>query len=92
MMNKDKEDFIALVQNIVRTEINNLGLLQGQWHLGVVDTIVDAKFLNTFIDGSIVSQKIPFNPSVTFAIGDNILILYVNGNSRDKYAFAKRTV
>ncbi|OZB98008.1 hypothetical protein [Paenibacillus sp. XY044] len=87
-----KEYVYKLISEIVRTEIRNLGLLSGEWHLGTVDSIVSTKKINVFIDGSTSSQTIPCNPDVAFKPGDHIYVIFVNGDSKDKFALCKRGI
>lgn len=84
--------FIEVVQNIVRTELNNAGLYNGQWHLGTVDAVVSTSTLKVFVDGSIVSQQVPCNPDVTFSQGDKVFVLFVNGDSKNKFIPFKRGI
>jgi hypothetical protein len=89
MTNKQIYD---LIKSIVVEEIKAQGLLIGQWHLGVVNSVVDSKFLSVFIDGSTTAQNIPYNPSVSFIPNEEIWVVYINGNSKDKFALCKRAV
>ena len=84
--------FIEFVQRIVRIELQNAGLQQGQWHIGTVTSIVSSKILQVKIDGSTVAQKVPCNPDITFAVNDPVFVLFVNGDSKNKYIPFKRAI
>lgn len=85
-------DLVNFIRQVVHTELDNEGILRGQWHFGVVDTVISPKRLTVFIDGSPTSQEIPCNPNVPFNPQDHIVIIYFNGNSQDKFALCKTGV
>lgn len=82
--------FIEKVKNIVYSILNKNNLLQGNWHVGKVDTVVSPTRLYCFVDGSNTSQLIASNPDVTFSPNDEIFIIFINNNSKDKFALCKR--
>ena len=86
------QNFLDAVRSIVQAELNNLGLLQGQWHLGKVSSVINSKQITAYVDGSTTAQTIASNPSVTFSVNDEIWIIFVNGNSKDKFALCKRAI
>jgi hypothetical protein len=87
----DKQ-FHNLMKTMIREELKAQGLLVGQWHLGKVGQIVSTKQLKCYIDGGDVLQTVACNPSVTFAVNDEIWVIYINGNARDKFAISKRAI
>lgn len=88
----NQEAIYGLIRKMIQTEISNLGLLQGEWHLGKVDGVVDNKKLHAFIDGSSTSQLIASNPDVSFQPLDEIYVVYINGDSKNKFALCRRAV
>jgi hypothetical protein len=88
----DQENFVELIREIVRVELENLNVLKGDWHLGTVDTVVNTKQLNAFIDGSPTSQLVGCNPNITFSVSDPVWVIFVNGNSKDKFVLSKRAI
>jgi hypothetical protein len=89
IMNDSK--FYELIKSIVKSELSKQGVV-GNWHLGKVDQVISSKKLKVFIDGGTVSQTVSCNPSITFAVNDEVWVVYVNGNSKDKFALCKRAV
>ncbi|MFB5759116.1 hypothetical protein [Paenibacillus medicaginis] len=89
-MANDKEFFYDAVKKIVQTEISNLGLLNGNWHLGEVVSIVNSFKLMVCVDGSTTPQEISYNPDVSFKAGDQVWVIFINGKSRDKFVLCKR--
>ena len=86
------EKFFDAVRKIVYQILNNENLLRREWHLGKVESVIDAKTLMVFVNGSTISQKITCNPSVTFAVNDEVWVLFINGDSKDKFVISKRGV
>ncbi|MGG2091226.1 hypothetical protein AB1283_25955 [Bacillus sp. S13(2024)] len=85
---------IETITKIVYQILNKEGLIGGggEWHLGKVKSVVDSKKLEVYVDGSSISQIVPCNPSVTFAANDEIWVVFINGNSINKFAISKRGV
>lgn len=92
MENRQKEELIALVRNIVNTELHNIGLLNGQWHVGKVASVVNSKMLSIYLDGSTTAQNIPCNPDVTFSAGNYVFVLFINGDSKNPFVPFKRAI
>lgn len=88
----EQEDFILSVQKIIRNELKRANLYAGQWHLGKVDSVIDTKHIKCFVDGNVVSETIGANPDITFATGQEIWVVFINGNPLDKFALCKRAV
>jgi hypothetical protein len=91
-MKMDDKKIYNLISEIVTDMLNKQGLLLGHWHLGTVDQVLSSTKLKVFVDGSDVSQTVSCNPDVTFATGNHIWVVFINGNSRDKFAISKRAV
>lgn len=77
-----------IVLDVMRAE----GAFIGQWHLGLVDSIVSPTKLKVFVDGSTTSQTISCNPDVTFPVESHVWVVYINGNARDKFVLSKRAI
>jgi hypothetical protein len=90
-MNYDKK-FIEAVQSIVYSVLQNENLLTGEWHNGKVASVIDSKTLTCYIDGSTTAVKVPCNPNITFAVNDEVFVIYCNRNSNNKYVIAKRAI
>lgn len=87
----DKQ-FHDLIKTMIRDELKAQGLLVGQWHLGKVGQTISTKQLKCYIDGGDALQTVACNPKVTFAVNDEIWVVYINGNPRDKFAICHRAV
>jgi hypothetical protein len=87
----DTKQFYEMVRTIVRDELKSQNIV-GQWHLGTVTEVTDTKQLKVIVDAGELSQTIPCNPSVTFAVNDEVWVVYINGNARDKFVLCKRAV
>lgn len=87
---KQGYDFKQMIKDYVYKILNKENLLQGEWHLGKVASVVSRFKLNVYIDGSTTSQTVPCNPDVKFAIGDAVWVHFVNGDIRNKFIPYKR--
>jgi hypothetical protein len=87
-----QQQFIDHVTKIVYGILKNEGLLKSEWHLGKVESVISSTKISAFIDGSNVSQVIPANPDVTFNVGDEIFVIFLNNDSKNKYAIARRAI
>lgn len=83
--------FHDLIKTIVQNELKAQNLV-GNWHLGVVDSVTSSKKLSVFVDGSTTAQSISCNPDVTFNVNDEVWVVFINGNPRDKFVISKRAV
>ncbi|OPH47629.1 hypothetical protein BC351_10595 [Paenibacillus ferrarius] len=88
----ENKEFIALIENIIDNKLKELNLLTGQWNLGTVVQVKNAKLLSVYVNGSQTPQDIPCNPDVTFSVGSKVFVLFINGRSTDKYVPFKRGV
>lgn len=87
-----KERTIKIIKDIVYMILRNEGLLRGEWNNGVVVGVISASLLSVRVNGSEIIQKIPCNPSVTFAVGDEVFVHFVNGDTKNKFVPYKRGV
>jgi hypothetical protein len=90
MMN-DKQIY-EKIKTIVLDVLKSQGLLQGQWHLGQVSDVISTKQIKVFVDGSDTSQTVSCNPDITFNVNDEVWVVYINGNPRDKFVISKRAL
>lgn len=81
----NETQFYKSIEQIVINVLKDKGILLGQWHLGVVDSVDSQGKLKVFVDGDLISQTVSCNPNITFNIGDHVHVLFVNGNPRDKF-------
>lgn len=87
-----EQQFYDVVKKIVYQILIKEKLLQSEWHLGKVESVIDSKTLSVYVDGSTTPQTIPCNPDVTFNVGDEVFVLFVNNDSRNKFVPFKRGV
>lgn len=80
-----KQEFFNDIKEIVYTILRNENILNGNWHLGRVESVISPTLLSVYVDNSKTAQKIPCNPKVEFAAGDEVFVLFVNGRSVDKF-------
>lgn len=89
---EEQRALLDLITNIVQTEIRNLGLLKGQWHLGKVNEVKSDKMLSVFVDGSSQPQNIPCNPDGNFSVGSEVWVVFINGDSKNKFVISRRGI
>ena len=80
------------IRRIVLDVLESEGMFIKEWHHGKVDVVTSPTHLKVFVDGSEMSQTISCNPDVTFTVGDEVWVLYINGNPRDKHVISKRAI
>lgn len=88
----DEKELIKIIKNLINIELKNNNILLGQWHLGKIESIINNKLLSVFVDGSNVSQKIPCNPDIGFNINDEVWVVFINNDSKNKFVLCKRGV
>ena len=81
-----------LIKKIIHTEIANLGLLKGDYHLGKVQAVKANNILSVYVDGSSTPQDIPCNPDGNFSINDEVWVIFINGDSKNKFVISRRAV
>lgn len=87
----EKQNYEAIKQ-IILDVLKKEGMLTGQWHLGTVDRVISSTKLKVFVDGGSVAQTVSCNPDVTFSKGDEVWVVFINGNPRDKFVISKRAI
>lgn len=91
-MNNLTQKFHEAVSKIVYKILENNNLLQSEWQLGKVDTVIDSKTLKCFINGGSVSMTVKCNPNVTFNPGEEIWVIFINNNPTNKFALCPRGI
>lgn len=81
--------FIKYVQDIVYKVLDKEGVLKKDWHYGIVESVISDNYLNIYVDDSTISQKISCNPNITFNTGDKVYVIFINGDSKDKFVLCK---
>lgn len=89
---KSNHLFLEFVERIVYSVLRKNNILLGEWHLGKVKTVLSTKLLEVYVDGSDVAMKIPCNPDVTFAVGDEVFVQFINRDTKNKFIPYKRGV
>jgi|GEM_PF-3180163 len=87
---KITEDVFSKIKEIVYGILENEKLLQGEWHLGKINSVISAYELSVFIDGSPTPQTVPCNPNVRFLDNEEVFVIFINGDSKNKFVIAKR--
>jgi hypothetical protein len=87
-----QEIIIKTVKQTLQQELEKLNLLKGDWHSGVVASVIDSKYLSVKVDGSDTAQTIPFNQSEIFTANDNVLVIFLNHDSKNKFVLCKKPV
>lgn len=78
------DTFLEKVKKIIYTILRKEKLLQSEFHFGKVNQVISTKQLSVFIDGDTTAQTVRCNPDVTFNVGDNVLIVFVNNDPKSK--------
>lgn len=86
------QDTLEILRTLIKTEIRNAGLLTGQWRLGKVASVISNKKLMVKVDGSTVAQEIGCNPDGNFSINDEVWVIFINGDSKNKFVISRRAV
>lgn len=84
------KELIKFIEIIVDAILKRHRLIGRQWHNGKIKTVISSTLLEVYIDGDTTAIKVPCNPSVTFNINDEVLVLFVNGDSNNKFVISKR--
>lgn len=90
MKNNLSKVFHEKIKKLVYKILSNENLLQSEFHLGKIDTIINSKSVKCFIDGGSVSLTIPCNPDVTFHAGDEVIVIFINNSPLNKYVISRR--
>lgn len=91
--NRDSNNvFVEYIIKIIYKVLRKEKILQSEYRLGKVDTIISPTQLKVFIDGSTTSVTCACNPDVTFSVGDNVFVLFINNNTNNRFVLCKRAV
>lgn len=88
----EQRALLDLIKSVVQTEIRNQGLLRGQWHLGKVKEVKSDKMLSVFVDGSNQAQDVPCNPDGKFSVNNEVWVVFINGDSKNKFVISRRAI
>lgn len=83
---------LDIIRTIVKNEIRNMGLLTGQWRLGTVKAVKANNILSVCVDGSATPQDIPCNPDGNFSVNSEVWVIFINGDSKNKFVISRRAV
>lgn len=86
------QETLDIIRAIVKNEIRNAGLLTGQWRLGTVASVISNKKLMVKVDGSETAQEIGCNPDGNFSVNDEVWVIFINGDSKNKFVISRRAV
>lgn len=84
--------FVENVMKVIYKVLRKEQLLQSEFRLGKVDSVISPTQLKVFIDGSTTSVTCSCNPDVTFATGNNVFVIYINNNSNNRFVLCKRAI
>jgi hypothetical protein len=85
-------EFHRTVERTVMSILRSEGLLNKQWGFGEVEEVISPSKLKVFVNGSTTSHIVPCNPDITFQPDDHVIIVFINGNSNDKFVISRRIV
>jgi hypothetical protein len=83
--------FLEHVTKIVYSILRKEKLLQTEFHMGKVESVLSVNQLTVFVDGSDTSQKIKSNPDATFNVDDQVIVIFINNNPNNKYVLSRIT-
>ena len=86
------QETLDIIRTIVKNEIRNAGLLTGQWRLGKVTSVISNKKLMVKVDGSDRAQEVGCNPDCNFSANDEVWVIFINGDAKNKFVISRRAV
>lgn len=86
----NESETYRVIRDIAREELKALNLDIKPWHQGKINEVVSPTKLKVFVDGSDTAQTIPCSKNEPYAVGDEVWIVYINNNPRDKFVFGLR--
>lgn len=86
----NESETYKVIRDIAREELKALNLDIKPWHQGKVNQIISPTTLKVFVDGSDIAQTIPCSKNEPYTVGDEVWIVYINNNPRDKFVFGLR--
>lgn len=88
----ENKKFVNWITDIIKKELDKRNLSQGNWQLGVVSSVISPKKLNVFVNGSTTPQEVSCNPDETFSQNDHVWVIFINGDSKNKFVLCRRAV
>jgi hypothetical protein len=85
-------ELYEIIEKMIYQVLRENRLLFGEWQLGKVAEVISEKRLKVYVNGSDVAQTIPCNPDVMFSVDDEVWVIFVNGDSKNKFVLCKRAV
>lgn len=88
----NKRQSTVLLDTIKKVVYSILGkekLLQSEFHFGKVNQVISNKQLSVFVDGDTTAINISCNPDITFNLNDNVIVIYINNDPKNKYCLAR---
>jgi ribosome biogenesis GTPase A len=79
------ENMMKVVYKVLRKE----NLLQSEFHMGKVAEVLPNYYLSIYIDGSSTTQKVKCNPDITFHANDQVIVIFINNDSKNKYVMSR---
>lgn len=87
-----QEKLLKIIKKLIYQILEKENLLQGQWHLGKVNKVINSKLLSVFVDGSNVAQTIPCSPDIVYEEMNEVWVVFINSSSSNKFVISKRGV
>lgn len=81
--------FVENVMKVVYKVLRKEKLLQSEFHMGIINQVISNKQLSVFVDGSNIAQTIRCNPDVTFSIGEQVIVIFINNDPKNKYVMSR---
>ena len=79
-------NIMPMMEKVVMQILSKNGLLTGNKTFGVVEEVLNHSTLMVVMQQSGVSEVVNCSPSVTYNLGDRVLIEYINNNPHDRLA------
>jgi hypothetical protein len=88
--NRNSSDvFLDSVMKVVYKVLRKERLLQSEFHIGKVESVISTNQLSVFVDGSDTAQKIKCNPDITFNVGEQVIVIFINNDPKNKYVLSR---
>lgn len=93
MNSKDINDFqnnlIKTIKDLVKQELKGLN---NRDHYGRIDSVVDQYKAYVYVDNGTISQLIPTNPNITFSANEEVYVVFINGDEKDKFVLCQKAI
>ena len=84
--------FYSLIESAVYNILQKEKLDIRPWHNGKVTQVLSPTKLKVCVDGSDVEQTISCSKNEPYKVGDEVWVVYINNNARNKFVFGLRGV